>query len=778
MLTISRITLPMIMLAFVSCLCGKPYFTIHPTNRTVINPTETLTLTGSAIGNGNVSYEWIFNGQVIATTPTLTKRIEGYQDQGPYILSATDSSDRLRTDIACFVNVSYWGEGKAVAPDAPSGLSDVVAVAAAQFGPTDPSTKWFLALKGDGSLVKWGYSPGVYFDVPEQFQNANVGAISAAGGSGVALGPYGNIYAWPNPATTGSFFYNDPVIGIFAGGPSNWLATTASGNVYSSLLLLGPVNNRAYPFYPMGTPGNLVNTTNPARSASSGRVGGTVWSTNAIKTVSNSLSEYLSFCYKLNAGGSIEGSYMYWSGSVYAYGAVPMPSIVASSEAKPIDIALSGNRLSILFNDGEIISWENHTADGASIELKDIQSVTMEGAVSISGDCYGGFIALKALLAPEILANPVSVNANAGQAFTLAPRIKGNPLVFEWYKDGAVISGATASTLTVNTSTLSDAGFYECKASNSLGFVTTTPTSVQVNQAPIIITQPSSAVAVTGSSITFSLIATGSPSPTYQWKKSSIPISGATSSTYTISNITAAAAGNYSCVVTNSIGSVVSSVATLAVNSLPIFTIAPSGAILNPGANYILSSTVTGTLPITYQWLLNGQAIEGATASSYSIVGANFSHEGTYALRATNPAGNTTSLPALIHLSVTVGSVDSDGDGFSDSLERYFSPLGFSPIINSSSLINRFKAIAAQIGPYYTADQMRDLAVGSPTLQRGANGNFLLDVTVQESTDLNTWTKRTLSAPMLTYPGGVLRLELPPLDSSTQFYRLRSQPAP
>ena len=25
---------------------------------------------------------------------------------------------------------------------------------------------------------------------------------------------------------------------------------------------------------------------------------------------------------------------------------------------------------------------------------------------------------------------------------------------------------------------------------------------------------------------------------------------------------------------------------------------------------------------------------------------------------------------------------------------------------------------------------------------------------------------------------GVLRLELPPLDSSTQFYRLRSQPAP
>jgi hypothetical protein len=31
---------------------------------------------------------------------------------------------------------------------------------------------------------------------------------------------------------------------------------------------------------------------------------------------------------------------------------------------------------------------------------------------------------------------------------------------------------------------------------------------------------------------------------------------------------------------------------------------------------------------------------------------------------------------------------------------------------------------------------------------------------------------------MLTYPGGVLRVELPPLDSSTQFYRLQTQPAP
>ena len=106
------------------------------------------------------------------------------------------------------------------------------------------------------------------------------------------------------------------------------------------------------------------------------------------------------------------------------------------------------------------------------------------------------------------------------------------------------------------------------------------------------------------------------------------------------------------------------------------------------------------------------------------------------------------------------------------------SVFGFDPAVDSTEERVRLLAIIPDLGFYYTADQMRNLAVGSPTLQRAANGNFLLDVTVQESTDLNTWTKRTLSAPMMTAPEGVMRLELPPLNSSTQFYRLQSQPAP
>jgi hypothetical protein len=152
--------------------------------------------------------------------------------------------------------------------------------------------------------------------------------------------------------------------------------------------------------------------------------------------------------------------------------------------------------------------------------------------------------------------------------------------------------------------------------------------------------------------------------------------------------------------------------------------------------------------------------------------------EAKYTCLVSNAYSTSLSTAASLYIGVSPTSPDSDGDGVSDALETYLSVFGFDPAVDSTEEWVRLLAMIPDLGFYYTADQMRNLAVGSPTLQRAANGNFLLDVTVQESTNLNTWTKRTLSAPMMTTPDGVMRLELPPLNSSTQFYRLQSQPAP
>jgi len=85
--------------------------------------------------------------------------------------------------------------------------------------------------------------------------------------------------------------------------------------------------------------------------------------------------------------------------------------------------------------------------------------------------------------------------------------------------------------------------------------------------APSITTQPSSLSLASGDSGTFSVTASGSGTLTYQWYKDSSAISGATSSTYTISSASSSDAGSYYVIVSNSGGSTTSSTATLTLTS-------------------------------------------------------------------------------------------------------------------------------------------------------------------------------------------------------------------
>jgi sugar lactone lactonase YvrE len=84
--------------------------------------------------------------------------------------------------------------------------------------------------------------------------------------------------------------------------------------------------------------------------------------------------------------------------------------------------------------------------------------------------------------------------------------------------------------------------------------------------APVIQTQPQSQTVTTGSSVQFFVTASGSPAATYQWNLNGAAISGATGGTYSLSSAQSGNAGNYTVVVSNVIGSVTSSAATLTVN--------------------------------------------------------------------------------------------------------------------------------------------------------------------------------------------------------------------
>jgi len=99
---------------------------------------------------------------------------------------------------------------------------------------------------------------------------------------------------------------------------------------------------------------------------------------------------------------------------------------------------------------------------------------------------------------------------------------------------------------------------------------TSAPPGSPTATAPAITTQPANASGVVGSTVTFSVVASGTAPLSYQWQKNGTAIAGATSASYTTPAIQPGDDGTlYSVVVTNSVGSVTSSSGKLSVTAQP-----------------------------------------------------------------------------------------------------------------------------------------------------------------------------------------------------------------
>jgi uncharacterized protein (TIGR02145 family) len=106
-----------------------------------------------------------------------------------------------------------------------------------------------------------------------------------------------------------------------------------------------------------------------------------------------------------------------------------------------------------------------------------------------------------------------------------------------------------------------------------LGFGVRCVKGEPVLMAPSITTQPKSQTVTAGKNDTFSVTATGTAPLSYQWYKNGTAISGATSSSYSISNVQAADAGTYTVTVSNgTLPNATSNGAVLTVNGC---TVAP-----------------------------------------------------------------------------------------------------------------------------------------------------------------------------------------------------------
>ncbi len=178
--------------------------------------------------------------------------------------------------------------------------------------------------------------------------------------------------------------------------------------------------------------------------------------------------------------------------------------------------------------------------------------------------------------------------------------------------------------------------------------------------APAILAQPSDLSVTVGQSAVFSVTTTGSPAPTYQWRKDAVDIPGATGATHTIASSGSGDGGIYSVVVTNSVSSITSSNATLAVAlapAAPAFTTQPPSQAVVAGASVTFTVAASGTPIPMYQWQKNGVNIAGANSSNYTITGVAGGDAGNYKAVATNTAGTVTSDTALLTVIVAPSDV-------------------------------------------------------------------------------------------------------------------------
>ena len=180
--------------------------------------------------------------------------------------------------------------------------------------------------------------------------------------------------------------------------------------------------------------------------------------------------------------------------------------------------------------------------------------------------------------AASLSAQPVDQFVCSGGTVNLAVIGAGTPaLTYQWRRgttnlpnNDPRILGTRSATLTILNAELNDvAADYNCVVTNHFGSATSNNAALSLGAGPGISAQPADQALVLGGDATFTVTADGSPAPTYQWRKDTVPltddgrISGSETATLTINSLAATDRGRYDVVVTNSCGAVTSTVAPL-----------------------------------------------------------------------------------------------------------------------------------------------------------------------------------------------------------------------
>lgn len=171
----------------------------------------------------------------------------------------------------------------------------------------------------------------------------------------------------------------------------------------------------------------------------------------------------------------------------------------------------------------------------------------------------------------QMLSQPQDRSAYEGGTVSFLAKARGTPpLRYQWYLNDAPIPGATNRSFTAKQLRQSHAGTYYAVVANPWNSVTSQVAQLQViapPTSPVIIAQPSGDNCPVGYSFSFQVGAVGEAPLSYQWLRDNAPVTDATNATLTFASIQASHAGQYSVIVSNHLGTVLSLSAVLEITN-------------------------------------------------------------------------------------------------------------------------------------------------------------------------------------------------------------------
>jgi hypothetical protein len=302
------------------------------------------------------------------------------------------------------------------------------------------------------------------------------------------------------------------------------------------------------------------------------------------------------------------------------------------------------------------------TFNGSPINTATNSSYTASGVTSANAGSYrvivtGGCGALTSNAA-ALSVQPATVISTQPTASTLCQNNTANfsvsatgqgTLSYQWKRDGTNV-GTNSSSLAVSNAQSINAGSYTVDVTGGCGTTTSNAAVLTVNPATSITSQPVGTAGCEGQNTTFTVVAAGTGSLSYQWKYGATNV-GTNSPSYNIPSTSNANDGNYSVVVTGGCGSVSSS--TVALNVYPTPTVSAGDDItVCPGSPITL--TGSGLESGTYSWnnsVQNGVQFNApSTTTTYTLTGTT-----------TNNCSNTDEITVNVRPAFSAGAINSSG---------------------------------------------------------------------------------------------------------------------